>query len=178
MPLAAGQIVYEDDLDDLQPVEKPKSGSTGRVNTTTLQDDPDLSGLTLDPGDYDVEIAIFSTTSGTAVTSTSPRLKTRWAFTGSWSGGMRSCHGPGSQNTTAGADQVTTVTVRGYDATTQDAVYNFGVTSAYTSIVEKARITVTATGDLSLQWAQQTANANTTVNVNPGSYIKATKVTS
>lgn len=177
MPFGAGQIVYEDDLDDIQPFQKYKAGSTGRINTTTLLDDPDLSGVTLDPGDYDIEIVIFMTISGSGATNATPRFKTRWAFTGSWSGGMRSCHGPGSSNNTADPGAATQITMRGYDATTQDAVYSILNGSAYTAIIEKARVTVTATGNLSLRWAQQTANNANTDNVQAGSYIKATRVT-
>jgi hypothetical protein len=175
MPFGAGQIVYEDDLDDLQPIMKTKNGSTPRVNTTTLADDPDLSAVTLDPGDYDVEIVHFWTTTGSG---TLPKMKTRWAFTGSWSGGMRSCHGPGSGSTATDPGALAQVSMRGYDATTQDAVYGMGFHGAYAACIEKARVTITATGNLSLQWAQQTVSTTATLNMNAGSYIKATKVTS
>lgn len=173
MPFAAGQIVYEDDLDDLQPIMKTKNGSTGRINTTTLANDPDLAAVTLDPGDYEIMVVVFFTTTGTG---TLPKLKTRWAFTGSWSGSMRSCHGPGSGSTAIDSAVLVAVTMRGYDATTQDAVYGMGFASTYAAVIETGRITVTATGDFSLQWAQQTLSTTATLNVNAGSFIKATKV--
>lgn len=175
MSFAAGQIVYEDDLDDLQPIMKTKNGSTPRVNTITLANDPDLSAVTLDPGDYDIEIIFHWTTTGTG---TLPKMKTRWAFTGTWSGAMRACYGPGSAGVATDPAALVAVTMRGYDALTQDAIYGMGFSGSYTGCLEKARITVTATGDLSLQWAQQTISTTATLNLNAGSYIKATKVTS
>lgn len=176
MGFGAGQIVYQDDLDDIQPTYKSKAGSTTRTNTTTMADDPDLSAISLDPGTYEVEFTLFYTVTGSGMTANTPRFKTRWAFSGSWSGSMRSAHGPGIVSVATDPSQVVTTTFRGVDATTQDSVYNAGSTTAYSSAEEKGFITVTATGNLSLQWAQHVANATANVNLQPGSYVKITKI--
>lgn len=169
MSFAAGQIVYEDDLDDLQPIIKAKGGSTSRVNNT-ISADPDLSAITLEPGTYSIEVALFFT-----VATNVPSIKTRWAFSGSWSSPMRLCHGPGTTNV-AESNAVTPSTFRGYDATTQDAIYNKVNSSAYGAILEKAdSVVITATGDFSVQWAQSVTTA-VNVTVQPNSTVKITKI--
>ncbi len=155
MGFGAGQIVYEDDLTAIKPTSVNKSGTTARSSTTTLADDPDLSGITLTPGTYSITVTLFFT-----VASTTPLLKTRWAFTGTWGSPMRSCMGPGQGNT-AESNALNLVTMRGYDATTQDAIYNKAVSSAYGAIVEQNdKVVVTATGLFSVQWAQSVSNAS------------------
>lgn len=175
MPLGAGQIVYEDDIDTIpaRVVYKNPGGLTGRANNTLLAD-PDLAGLTLYPGLWDIKAVIFANAPSGTVTTTTPRLKTRWAFTGGWASSFRLCHGPGASNTASNADSNPVTTMRGFDADSQDALYNFGVGAAYTAILESAVIAVSATGDMSFMWAQSVTTPGTTINVLGGSYMKAT----
>lgn len=176
MGFGAGQIVYEEDLDNLLPKYKFKNSITNRVNASLL-DDPDLSAIALEPGNYEAELVAFYVITGTGVTANVPRIKTRWAFTGSWSGSLRSAMGPGIVSVSTDPSQVVTSTFRGVDATTQDSLYNAGVTTGYSTIVERGIITVTATGNLSFQWAQQTTTATATCAILPGSYFKISQLT-
>lgn len=170
MSFGAGQIVEEADMQGRFPSVYTKPSSTARNTTTTLANDPDLAGIPLTEGIWIARLILFYT-----VANTTPKLKTRWAFTGTWDTFIRLCHGPGSTNTAA-PDAATPSTFRGYSADTQDAVYNSSTSSAYSAVVEEASyIRVTAEGDLSLQWAQQTSNGSN-VTVQPGSTFSVQKV--
>lgn len=171
MGLGAGQIVYADDLAGLRPAAYFKGASTTRNNTAALADDPDLSNIPLDPGFYTIQVVLF-TTNATATA----KLKTRWAFTGSWTSPMRSCQGPGNTNTSTDPGAITPVTLRGYDAATQDAAYEYGASSAYASIEETShRVEILASGNFSVQWAQVVATAANTI-IQPGSLVRISKV--
>ena len=171
MPLSAGQIVYESDLTGLNPDVTYKGATTTRNNTATLANDPDLANINLDPGVYSIEVVILTTNANQAA-----KFKTRWSFTGTWSSPMRACIGPGNTNTSTDPATATPITVRGYDATTQDAAYSYGVSSAYAVIREVSDfVQVTASGVFAVQWAQVTATAANTI-VQPGSTVRVTKV--
>lgn len=155
MGLGAGQIVYEDDLQNRFPQVYGKSGATARLSTTTLSDDPDLSGITLSVGTWSIELLLFYT-----VASTTPKIKTRWIFTGTWGAHIRLCHGPGN-NTGFAPNVVDTVTLQGYVLDTQDAIYNSSTSSAYSAVYEACyNVDVTVEGQLSLQWAQSVSTAS------------------
>lgn len=171
MPLSAGQIVYESDLLGLNPDTVYKGASTTRNNTASLANDPDLANIQLDPGTYSIKVTLFTTNANAAA-----KLKTRWSFTGTWTSPMRSCVGPGSTNTSTDPGTVTPATFRGYDATSQDAVYSYGVSSAYAAIEETCDfVQVTASGVFAVQWAQNVATAANTI-IQPGSSVRVTKV--
>lgn len=130
-----------------------KANTTDRTNNT-LADDPDLAGITLDVGTYWVILLAF----WTANTSTTPKLRTRWTFTGTWNNPTRACIGPGSANTAVRTD-VTAVNFHGQSAG-NDQVYNVSASTGFTCLREESLgVVVTAAGDLALNWAQQTTNA-------------------
>jgi len=168
--VAAGDPIYASDINDYRVRLVTKPSATNRISTTTLAADPHLTGLTLEAGTYDIEIVIFWTCA-----STTPKLKTRWGFTGTISNTLRLCHGPGSTQT-AGPEAVTEVTDRAYGLTGQDAQYSTSTSAAYSAILEKAAgVVVTAVGDLSLNWAQVTSTASN-VTIREDSYIRAVRV--
>lgn len=170
MGFAAGQIVYEDDIAKLIPRTVSKGAATSRVNNT-YSADPDLQGLALSPGVWSIHVSLFFT-----VASTTPKLRTRWWFSGgAWSEKFRACHGPGSTNTAA-PDVVTPVTMRGYTFNSQDAVYNASTSTAYSAINEWCdEVTITADGNFSIEWAQVTTTA-ANVTLQAGSMVRATWV--
>src|SRR5262249_48281086 len=93
------------------------------------------------------------------VANTTPKLKTNWGFTGTWNTPTRFCIGPGNAQV-ANPETVTDVTLRGY-STTQDATYSSSTSTAFSVVRETVRnAVVTVAGNLSLQWAQGTSNAN------------------
>jgi hypothetical protein len=159
---AAGDTILASDINAViarLPVTTTKAAATARNTTTTLADDPHLSGITLTPGTYDIELVFFYT----LTTTTTQKIKTRWAFTtGTWSTTNRACHGPGSDNVDP-PESVAEATFRVYTTDGQDAVYDSSTSAAYSAVREVARgVVVTVTGTLSLQWAQVASSANNT----------------
>lgn len=167
---AVGDLVTADRLDDALPKIYIKAGSTSRNTTTTLAADTDLQGIALAVGTYEVELVLFYT-----VASTTPRLKTRWGFTGTISDTVRLCHGPGSAQV-ANPQDVTEATARGYGLTSQDAVYNSSTSGAYSCVLEKAAgVQVTVAGNFSLDWAQVTSNGSN-VTIQAGTYFRIKRI--
>lgn len=165
-----GDIVTADLLDAMVAKYTYKSSATARNTTTTLTADPELTGIALEVGTFDIEMVIFWTQAATA-----PKLKTRWGFTGTISDTIRLCHGPGNNNV-AGPQDVTETTVRGYALSSQDAIYSASTSTAYSAVLEKAAgVVVSVAGTLSLNWAQQASNASN-VTVQPSSYVKVRRV--
>jgi hypothetical protein len=139
------------------PITYTKAVSTSRNTTTTLADDPELAGIPLSVGTWEVELMLHYT-----VASTTPKLKTRWAFTGTWNtgGAIRNVLGPSTINVAA-PSQVTEMNSQGFTTDTQDAVYDSSTSSAYSAARELSRdVVVTVAGNLSLQWAQSVSNAS------------------
>lgn len=156
-----GDEIFAADLQailDRLPRTILKTSATARNSAgtgSTLTADPELSGIALEVGVYDLELILFWTCA-----NTTPRLKTRWGFTGTISNTIRLCHGPGASQV-GGPEAVSDATLRGYALTTQDAVYSTSTSSAYSAVLEQAfGVEVTVAGDLSLDWAQQASNAN------------------
>lgn len=141
-------------LTDYQPLTYSKGGVTSRTSTTTLTDDPELTGIPLAVGTYDIELVGFWTQA-----ATTPSLKTQWAFTGTWNTPTRACQGLGIGSTTA-PDLGTIAHSRG-NTTAQNAIYGTYASTAYTIFRERAvSVIVTVAGSLSLQWAQNTSIAS------------------
>jgi hypothetical protein len=140
-------------LVDFMPQNFIKGTTTSRQNNT-YADDPDLQGIVLTEGTWSIRLGILST-----VASTTPKLRTKWIFTGTWNTPNRLCIGPGS-NQTADSANLTETSVKVYN-TGQDATYNFSTSGLWTGITEWAdSVVVTAEGSLSLQWAQVTTTAS------------------
>ncbi|HEY9465265.1 MAG TPA: hypothetical protein VIR54_19360 [Vicinamibacterales bacterium] len=132
------------------------SGGTGSTYTI----DPELAGIPLDVGTYDIELIGFFT-----VASTTPKLKTQWRFTGTWNTPIRNCIGPATDNVDV-TNSASDMTVRGVVADSQDSVYNSAATgtdASYVSFREIAlNVTVTVAGTMGLYWAQSASNASST----------------
>lgn len=170
-----GDIIYAADINGVVaslPQVFTKTGATARQSTTTLTADPDLSGITLGVGVYDIELILFWTCA-----NTTPKLKTRWGFSGTITNTLRLCHGPGSSQT-GGPEAVSDATMRAYALTSQDAVYSTSTSSAYSAVLESAfGVEVTVAGDLSLNWAQNVSTA-ANVTVQPDSCFRIRKISS
>jgi len=154
----AGDPIYASDFNDTLPRVYPKVSGEPRDTTTTLADDAELAGITLEPGTYSIELMMFFT----LTTTNTQKIKTQWAFSGTWNSPVRACHGPGSTNTAA-PDVATPSTFRGYVADTQDATYDASTSASWSAVREVAfNVVVTEAGDLSLQWAQASSSGNAT----------------
>ena len=173
MPVFGGDIIYAADLNDVEdrlPKFYRKDTATARTSTTTLEDDPVLSGIALGIGTYEVQLRGFFT-----VASTTPKLKTRWGFTGTWNNPNRLVLGPGAAQVAA-PNVATELNVQGSQASGQDAIYSAPVTVVWSDFLEIAtNVVVTVAGNLSLQWAQTVSNASA-VTVQPDSNFKISRV--
>jgi hypothetical protein len=148
-----------------------KSAATSRNTTTTLANDPDLQGIALGVGTWEIELLGLWTQS----TTTTQKIKTRWAFTGTWGTAIRICTGTGGTNTATPGD-ATILNSRGFTLDTQDAVYGQDAGTSFGGFREISRqVVVTVAGNLSLQWAQSASSANNT-NLQPGSNFTIRKI--
>lgn len=160
LAVAGGDVIYAADINDIVtrlPVTYVKTGPTARNTTTTLADDPELSGIALAVGNYEIELVLYYT-----VASTTPKLKFRWGFTGTanGTGALRASIGPGSDNTSA-PDLATSMSSRGLQTTGQDSTNNSSTSASFSAVREIAtNFQVTVAGNLSLQWAQSVSNAS------------------
>lgn len=161
MTVAIGARTYASDINNiiaLLPVTYSKAASLDRTSTTTYADDNELAGISLGVGTYTIELIGMFTLS----TTTTQKIKTNWAFSGTWNNPVRACLGPGSAATTSRTD-VAEVQVGAYTATGQDAIYDVAAGSGFSTFREiGAVVTVTVAGNLSLQWAQNASSANAT----------------
>lgn len=160
---------------DFMPVTTLKTSATSRTNNT-LTADPDLAGIALAVGTYEIEAVIFYTITANGQQG----LKTRWAFTGTWNGSSsRGCYGGGYiAATTAGDPRVQTVTaMASWTLDSQDALYNTLQASSVRNVVREIsrNVVVTVAGTMSLSWAQIVTNANAT-SIQPDSHINIRKI--
>jgi len=156
--IEVGDLVTADLLDSMLPKTYVKQSSTSRNTTTTLADDTELANIPLDVGTYWIEFYGFMT----QATTTTQKLKGRWGFTGTWNNPDRNVIGPG-QTQTAAPSVATEVNVAGAQAAGQDVVVSVSVTSVWASWRETAiNVVVTAAGNLSYQWAQNSSSGNNT----------------
>ena len=151
-----------------------KSSATSRNTTTSYSNDPELANIPLEVGTYEIELVGQFTLATTAT----QKIKTQWAFTGTWNGGTaaRACFGPGSAQT-GNPTAVTDMFIQALHVNGQDAVYDVAAgTGSYSSFRELAgQVTVTAAGNLSLQWAQSASSANNTT-LQEGSYFRVRRI--
>lgn len=168
---AIGQRVTADLLSTLAsyiPVSYTKAATDARASTTTLADDPELKDIPLAIGSYEIELTLYH-----LAASTTPKLKTRWAFTGTYGTPLRGIIGPGSTN--VAAPGAVTPSAFGVWTVAQDAGYGTDTGGRFSMAREYvADLTVTVAGNLSLQWAQVTSNASS-VSVCAGSTFKIRK---
>jgi hypothetical protein len=125
-----------------------KTSDTSRASTTTLADDPHLT-LTLTAGTYLVS-GVLGFQNSTVPT------KARWVFTGTATGYV---YTPSSNQ----VGDVGTLNTDWYCGSLNDVATFYGV------------VTVTVSGDIKLQWAQNSSNAGANV-FKQNSTLTATKV--
>lgn len=158
MTVFAGDIIHASDINNASATIYAKAASLSRNTTVTYADDNELAAIPLAIGTYDIELLGYFTLS----TTSTQKIKTNWAFTGSWNNPVRACFGPGSAQTADRAN-ITEAQVGGYTCTGQDAIYDTSNSSGYSCFREICRtVTVTAAGNLSLQWAQSVSSGNNT----------------
>jgi hypothetical protein len=168
---AVGDPVYPTDFSDLLPTNYVKSAQESRNTTTTYADDGELAGIPLAVGTYEVELVLFFTLTTTAT----QKIKTHWAFSGTWNNPVRACVGPGS-NQTAAPNVVTEMNTGGYQAAGQDAIYDQAAGASFGTAREIAsNVTISVAGNLSLQWAQVASSGNNT-NVQLGTFFRIRKL--
>lgn len=155
------------------PIMAVKGSATARTSTTTLADDPDLSGIALAVGTYEIEFV----GNWTQLTTNTQKIKTRWGFTGTWNGSAapRSCIGAGSAQT-GGTTAVTDMTLQAVSLSGNDVVYDQAAGTSYGCFRETCgNVVVSSAGNFSIQWAQNASSANAT-NLQEGSYVRIIQI--
>lgn len=157
---AIGQRLTADTLNTLAgylPVTYTKAATTNRNTTTTHAADPELTGIPLAIGVYHIELTLF----WIQATTNTQKIKTQWAFTGTWNTPVRAIIGTGTGNTASW--DATTLTSFGGRTTATDATYN-GLLGGQFLVAREVvyNVTVTVAGNLSLTWAQSASSANNT----------------
>lgn len=124
-----------------------KSASTTRTSNTTATDDPDLVVAVIAGATYLVRfVGMFG-----AVTAAD--VKTKWGFPTS-STGLRFCLGP-----EAAATSRDTVSMRvGVHQLNTEVAYGISSSTSYSGVMEEGTITTVNSGNISIQWAQNTSN--------------------
>lgn len=146
-----------------------KPAGTDRTSTSMLND-PDLAGIALGVGTWEVEFGIQAATP----TSNTQKIRTQWSFTGTWSNPLRFCIGPGQTNTAVRTD--ITPAQFNTSATTTDQIYGMAASSNPVAILEWSKlVVVTAAGTLALVWGQNSFSANAT-SVKAGSYCMVRQI--
>ncbi len=157
-----GDIVSADDVNANIATIYTKDNSENRISTTTLSDDGELKNIPLGVGVYEVELVMFHSAAYTG--GTSGTIKTTWAFSGTWNNPVRACQGGGQTNTSP-TNRATELYTFGVNAGS-NAQYGTDATAGNYSVAREIsrQVVVTASGNLSLQWAQPVSTAsNTTV---------------
>lgn len=177
MTVNGGDVIFAADINSILTLlgtVTTKSAPTSRISTTTYADDPHLAAIPLAVGIYEIElVGLF-----TLATTNTQKIKTQWAFTGTWNGttAPRLCIGPGSAQV-GGTTAVTDMFVQALHLNGQDAIYDLAAgTGNYGGFRElAANVVVTVAGNLSLQWAQGVLIANNT-NLQEGSWFRVRKI--
>jgi hypothetical protein len=152
-----------------------KTSATSITSDTSLNDDPDMSGIALDAGTYYVR-ARYLVQLG--ATSAAIDINVAWAFSGTATGG-RMClgmdTGVGVNGYWDGAAHQVTTGVRALTRMSGTGTFstsiNYGLRETFTQhILEDGILIVTAPGDFSVQWAQNASSA-TSLTMNAGSYL-------
>jgi hypothetical protein len=156
--IEVGDLVTADLLDSMLVKTYTKASTTARNTTTTYADDPELLNISLGVGTWDIELTLFFL----LATTSTQKLKTNWAFTGTWNNPIRLVVGPGTAQTGV-IGTVTDMNLGGYTCTGQDAIYDRDTGAGFIGVREVVRnAVVTVAGNLSLQWAQSASSANNT----------------
>lgn len=157
-----GQINYNGTV--FPPVEaKYKDGDETVNGSATLQDDDDLTGFTLETGEYyEIEAVLFLTQA-----NATPDIKLTLTFTNApaiYAAACDAVHDGAALDATSGSDDPATAIA--LDTSTGSYVLRF-----------RAVVVANGTtgGTFKLQWAQNSSHASNTV-LKQGSYMKAVKL--
>lgn len=168
--LAVGDLVTADLLQSMVPKYYIKPSNESRNTTTTLADDTDLQGIALAVGTWEVELLGF----WHQVTTNTQKIKTQWAFSGTWNTPIRNIVGAGSTQTAA-SNVADTVNVQAAGSGS-DSIYDVAIGTSFTSFREwSCNVVVTVAGNLSLQWAQVASSGNNT-NLDAGTTFRIRQI--
>jgi len=146
------------------PILVKKTADLGRLNTTTVTDDPELKYIFTKPGTYKVEGHYHIDVDSDSLEA---GFKFAWTFSGTASFTQRGLNGPSYSNTS----------LTQHVCADLGTAYAFGIDSAYNFYgVEEFLVTVTVPGTLTLQWAQQEARPAITTTLKSSSHIIITKM--
>jgi hypothetical protein len=165
-----GDLVTADLLDSMLPQTYTKQTATSRLSTTAYAADPELTGIALEIGTYDIDFLGFFTA------DVNKLIDTQWSFSGTWANTVRNTYGPGATST-AQPGSLVQVSLRGWGTSNQDARYGIATASgAYVSISESVRgVAVSAAGSLAFQW-KPTASTADNITLQPGSNFTVRRV--
>lgn len=150
-----------------------KSTTNTITSNATLTNDPELSGVLLGVGTWEIEVLMFI-----GATASTGNFKTAWAFTGTVANQVqRSVQGPVSGNTNPPSVTGFVMNFGTTGATfTGATTYGIGSASNFTTIKEETDdFQVTASGLFSVQVAQSVSNASSTV-VRLGSRLRVRQI--
>lgn len=147
MVLAGNKIRVQ----DVTPKYFLKKAATETVtNSSVLQDDDDFVGINFEAGKY-YDLELLAHGAGPAAAD----IKLAWSFTGTLAMTGRSCLGP--PTTTADVTATAVMRYAGHNVTT---TIGYGTDGTNTTVIhERLRFYVSVAGALTMQWAQNSANA-------------------
>lgn len=170
MPQAPGFAVFQrvtaDLLNATTPTIAVKATSLPSVvSSTTLINDGELINIALGIGVWDVQAYFYCT--GDPAATTAGQINIAWTFSGTASG-LRSCTGPAQDQTTGTAGN--NFAMR-FDAHPFAVAIAYGIKGSTPNLVhERSALTVTAAGNLGIQYAQRVSSATGTA-ITAGSYL-------
>jgi hypothetical protein len=164
----AGNRITAGRLREMLPSYTVKAGTTSRASTTAQTADPELSGIALAAGMFEIKVRYIATGVGSA---SAGGLATSWGFTGTATGNRNGPSGPGFTSTNSGAAE----NLRSNSASMGLSTQFYYLATTSTSIVEEGLVTVTVAGNFSVNWAQAASNATAT-NLLAGSYVKIKQI--
>lgn len=152
-----------------------KTSATSITSDTSLNDDPDMSGISLGTGTYYIRGRYLAQL---GATSAAIDMNVAWAFSGTATG-SRMClgmdNGVGVNGYWDGAAHQVTSGVRALIRMSGTAAFttsiHYGLRETFTQqILEDGILTVTASGTFAVQWAQNASSA-TSLTMNAGTYL-------
>lgn len=162
--VSAGQRLTADLISQMLPLWAVKGGATGRTSTTTLADDPDLLLALPGSGTYAFEL-FLNYTGGTLGSSD---LKMAMVYSGTSANGVWAVNGI---NTTSTAQAN-----MGGNGTGAAGTITVGTSGgSFLTVDLKGYINTTSSGNLSLQWAQNTSSG-TAVTLRQGCWMRVTQL--
>lgn len=173
-PTAAGQTLTAAKVEDLAsyavPVQAAKAGDTSRNTTATAAADPDLVLVLPANRTYVVEAVLHVSSAANAAGDF--RVSYSWTNTATVYVSGHALVNTLASGTTGDLEAV----AQAADSTSPSADVNYGASTSRNTVTVWARVTTGGSNvTLTLQWAQQTSNANNTT-LHAGSQLTAHRV--